>query len=60
LVEARPGTRFVLTHFSLRHSDREVVAFFDEVRKTLPTDNVVAWATADSFLPEQHQSRDEE
>lgn len=60
VVEAHPHTLFVLTHFSLRHSDREVVAFFDAARKTLPADNVVVWATADSHLPEQHQSRDEE
>lgn len=60
VVEAHPGTLFVLTHFSLRHSDREVVAFFDKERASLPADNVVVWAHPDSHLPEQHQSRDKE
>ena len=30
IVEANPATTFVLTHFSLRHSDPEIVAFFDK------------------------------
>jgi ribonuclease Z len=59
VVEAHPGTLFVLTHFSLRHSDREVVAFFVQARASLPADNVVAWAHPESHLPEQHQGRDE-
>jgi ribonuclease Z len=51
VVRAHPATLFVLTHFSLRHSDAEVLAFFD--REELP--NVVVWAHPDSHLPEQHQ-----
>ncbi|GAA2323100.1 hypothetical protein GCM10010149_90390 [Nonomuraea roseoviolacea subsp. roseoviolacea] len=50
-VLAHPGTLFVLTHFSLRHSDREVLAFFEQ--ENLP--NVLVWAHAESYLPEQHQ-----
>lgn len=50
-VVAHPDTLFVLTHFSLRHSDREVIAFFE--REGLA--NVLVWAHADSYLPEQHQ-----
>ncbi|MFI6288904.1 MBL fold metallo-hydrolase [Streptomyces sp. NPDC051018] len=50
-VEAHPETLFVLTHFSLRHSDREVVDFF--AREGLP--NVMVWAHPESRLPEQHQ-----
>ncbi|MEV1000992.1 MBL fold metallo-hydrolase [Nonomuraea sp. NPDC050202] len=50
-VLAHPRTLFVLTHFSLRHTDREVLAFFD--RENVP--NVLAWAHAGSHLPEQHQ-----
>ncbi|HEX4812372.1 MAG TPA: MBL fold metallo-hydrolase [Nonomuraea sp.] len=50
-VEAHPDTVFVLTHFSLRHSDREVLAFFE--REGLA--NVLVWAHSESLLPEQHQ-----
>ncbi|GAA4929430.1 ribonuclease Z [Nonomuraea thailandensis] len=50
-VLAHPRTLFVLTHFSLRHTDREVLDFFD--RENVP--NVLAWAHAGSHLPEQHQ-----
>ncbi|MFI7438558.1 MBL fold metallo-hydrolase [Nonomuraea indica] len=50
-VQAHPDTLFVLTHFSLRHSDREVLDFF--ARENLA--NVLVWAHPDSHLPEQHQ-----
>ncbi|QFQ99494.1 hypothetical protein F9278_28820 [Streptomyces phaeolivaceus] len=58
IVAAHPETLFVLTHFSLRHSDRDVIDFF---RHELASgavehlDNVVLWAHPDSHLPEQHQ-----
>ncbi|MGW5345668.1 MBL fold metallo-hydrolase [Streptomyces sp. NPDC004050] len=51
VVEGHPDTLFVLTHFSLRHSDQDVLAFFREERP----DNVLPWAHPDSRLPEQHQ-----
>ena len=51
VVTAHPETRFVLTHFSLRHSDADVIAFFD--KENLP--NVTVWAHPESLLPEQHQ-----
>jgi ribonuclease Z len=51
VVEAHPQSLFVLTHFSLRHSDQEVLAFFREQG----LDNVVPWAHPESLLPEQHQ-----
>lgn len=54
VVAAHPEVTFVLIHFSLRHSDREVVEFFARER----LDNVVVWAHPDSHLPEQHQRRD--
>ncbi|MFI6604705.1 MBL fold metallo-hydrolase [Nonomuraea sp. NPDC050536] len=54
VVEAHPETLFVLTHFSLRHSDREIVDFFRQVS----LDNLVPWAHQESHLPEQHQHRD--
>lgn len=54
VVEAHPETLFVLTHFSLRHSEREVVDFFAEAGSGCPG-NVVPWAHAESLLPEQHQ-----
>ncbi|MEV0236007.1 MBL fold metallo-hydrolase [Nonomuraea sp. NPDC050786] len=52
VVEAHPDTLFVLTHFSLRHSDQEVHDFFQREGH----DNVLAWAHPESRLPEQHQS----
>ncbi|MFE7777067.1 MBL fold metallo-hydrolase [Streptomyces sp. NPDC057445] len=51
VVEAHPETLFVLTHFSLRHSDQDVLEFFRNDRH----DNVVVWAHPESRLPEQHQ-----
>ncbi|GAB3978305.1 hypothetical protein GCM10029978_070660 [Actinoallomurus acanthiterrae] len=58
VVEAHPETLFVLTHFSLRYSDREILAFFrrewEEAKDPRP-DNVVLWAHPESRLPEQHQ-----
>lgn len=54
VVEAHPETLFVLTHFSLRHSDREVVEFFRRDGAAHPS-NVVPWAHRESHLPEQHR-----
>ncbi|MDG6105006.1 hypothetical protein Daura_32975 [Dactylosporangium aurantiacum] len=51
IVQANPATTFVLTHFSLRHTDPQIAAFFD--RQGLP--NVVAWAHPASRLPESYQ-----
>lgn len=53
VVEAHPRTVFVLIHFSLRHSDREILSFFRRER----LDNVVPWAHPDGHLPGQHQPR---
>jgi ribonuclease Z len=49
-IHAHPDTLFVLTHFSLRHTDGEVVAFFAD-----KPDNILPWAHPGSLLPEQHQ-----
>lgn len=58
IVAAHPETLFVLTHFSLRHSDREVVEFFRNLRRDASgrPDNVLPWAHPGSRLPELHQS----
>ncbi|WP_238015763.1 MBL fold metallo-hydrolase [Dactylosporangium sp. AC04546] len=57
IVLAHPNTVFVLIHFSLRHSDRDVVRFFREQEALgVPLGNVVLWATEESHLPEQHTS----
>ena len=56
VVRAHPDTTFVLIHFSLRHSDRQVVEFFEREMQKGGLDNVVVWAHRDSHLPEQHQS----
>jgi len=58
VVEAHPQTLFVLIHFSLRYSDREILAFFrrewEETRDARP-DNVLLWVHPESRLPEQHR-----
>lgn len=54
IVRAHPKTTFVLMHFSLRHSDREVVEFFSSDENYC--ENVVVWAHPESVMPEQHQS----
>ncbi|MER6942622.1 MBL fold metallo-hydrolase [Nonomuraea sp. NPDC000554] len=55
VVEAHPETLFVLTHFSLRHSDREILEFFRRLGSARP-DNILLWVHPQSRLPEQHQS----
>jgi len=58
VVEAHPETLFVLTHFSLRHSDQEVLTFFRrewEQAGTARPNNILLWAHPVSHLPEQHQ-----
>jgi ribonuclease Z len=54
VVAAHPEILFVLTHFSLRHSDREVIEFFQLEENFF--ENLVIWAHPDSVLPEQHQA----
>jgi ribonuclease Z len=59
IVAAHPKTQFVLTHFSLRHSEREIATFFAEQIRSGAIenlDNVMLWANPESALPEQHQS----
>ncbi|WP_371578281.1 MBL fold metallo-hydrolase [Streptomyces sp. NBC_01314] len=59
VVEAHPENLFVLTHFSLRHSDREIIEFFQhelESGAVKHLDNVVLWVHPESRLTEQHQS----
>lgn len=60
VIEAHPRNLFVLTHFSLRHSDSEVLTFFRrqwERAGTVPPGNVLLWVHPASHLPEQHQHR---
>lgn len=60
VVEAHRENLFVLTHFSLRHSDREIVEFFGrelESGAVKNLDNVVLWAHPESCLNEQHQQQ---
>ncbi|MET8876306.1 MBL fold metallo-hydrolase [Nocardia sp. NPDC004604] len=54
VIAAHPETLFVLTHFSLRHSDREVLEFFRTAAGQLG--NVLPWAHPESWMPEQHQA----
>jgi ribonuclease Z len=59
-VLGNPQTTFVLTHFSLRHSDREVIEFFErELEASGQLGNLVLWASRTGLLPEQHQRRGE-
>ncbi|WP_431676929.1 MBL fold metallo-hydrolase [Kitasatospora sp. KL5] len=55
VVAAHPETLFVLTHFSLRHSDREVLEFFRSERAQGGPNNVLLWVHPESSLPEQHR-----
>ncbi|MFC9970300.1 MBL fold metallo-hydrolase [Spirillospora sp. NPDC127200] len=58
VVEAHPETLFVLIHFSLRYSDREVLEFFRREREKAEgawPDNILLWAHPAGRLPEQHQ-----
>lgn len=58
IIEKHPENTFVLTHFSLRYSDREILAFFSERAEAEPSfhwDKIVLWAQSVSLLPEQHQ-----
>jgi len=60
VVLANPSTTFVLIHFSLRHSDAEVIDFFEaEVAAHAPgeLDNIVVWASRGALLHGQHQHR---
>ncbi|NUP48019.1 MAG: MBL fold metallo-hydrolase [Catenulispora sp.] len=60
VIEAHPQTLFVLTHFSLRHSDPEILAFFRRQRQQAGTPllaNVLPWVHPAGHLPEQHQHR---
>lgn len=56
-IVGHPQTTFVLIHFSLRHSDRQVVEFFEQQAQVIDGGlaNVVVWANKESHLPEQHQ-----
>lgn len=53
IVASHPQSLFVLMHFSLRHSDKEIIEFFSREENFL--ENLVIWAHPQSFLPEQHQ-----
>jgi len=57
-IVAHPQTTFVLIHFSLRHSDSQVVDFFEGQAREAngALNNLVVWANRESLLPEQHQS----
>ncbi|WP_338675136.1 MBL fold metallo-hydrolase [Streptomyces sp. SCSIO 30461] len=58
VVEAHPETLFVLTHFSLRHSEQDILDFFGREGRGSGDgrlDNVVLWVHPESLLPEQHQ-----
>lgn len=56
VVVNHPNTLFVLTHFSLRHSDTDVVQFFETQTQEHNLNNLMVWASTESLLPEQHQS----
>lgn len=60
VVTANPNTTFVLIHFSLRHSDAEVIEHFERATRAAPAgalENLVIWASRDAALPQQHQRR---
>jgi ribonuclease Z len=54
-VLAHPGTTFVLTHFSLRYSDAEVIAFFEAEREKYGFENVLVWCSVEPAMKQQGQ-----
>lgn len=44
----------MLIHFSLRHSDAEVVELFEREIAAGGPANIVVWAGADALLPQQN------
>lgn len=54
-VLAHPGTTFVFTHFSLRYSDAEVIAFFAAEQEKYGFENVRLWASGDPMMQLQGQ-----
>ena len=54
-VLANPQTTFVLIHFSLRYSDAEIVAFFENEQEKYGFENVKLWASAAPALNQQGQ-----
>lgn len=55
-IEQHPHCQFVLTHFSLRYSDQEIVSFFKEELTQHELQNVLLWMSEESLIPQQHQS----
>ena len=55
IIKENPNTVFVLIHFSLRYSDAEIIAFFEEELEQNNISNVKIWASENSLLPAQHQ-----
>lgn len=57
-VMAHPATTFVLTHFSLRHADAEVVSFFEAEQEKFGFENVRLWVSNDPMMQLQGQKSD--
>ncbi len=58
VIAAHAETTFVLIHFSLRHSDRQVVEFFERQLRALDgPQNIVVWAHREGWMPEQRKAR---
>ncbi len=55
-VTQNPQCQFILTHFSLRYNNQEIVQFFEDAFAKEPIQNVKLWVSEDSLLPPQHQS----
>ena len=53
-----PDTLFMLTHFTFRQTEREIIAFFEEElnKKGEAINNVSLWLSQETLLPQQHQS----
>lgn len=57
IIENNPDTHFLLTHFSLRYSDKEIINFFTclQSENSGKYRNITLWLSEDSFLQQQHQ-----
>lgn len=56
-VAKHSNCQFILTHFSLRHSDKEIIGFFEKEMKEHNLQNILLWASQETLLPSQHQAQ---
>jgi ribonuclease Z len=56
IVVANPHIQFVLIHFSLRYTDKEIFDFFEKELGDI--ENVLLWLSVEPYLSPQHQKKE--